>query len=374
MHEVGHTLTLTHGGTYYDDKKNPYIPTYELNCKPNFLSVMNYDFQVRGFPDNLGIVDYSGQTLASLDETKLNETSGLNGLNFPVAVHYTRWYAPPNALDTQVAHAALSHCDGSPKAAGENAVRVEGSTLSAPIDWNDDFMIETGTLPWQDVNFNGSTAAAPDDPFRGFNDWQSLDLRQIGARTGAFGSSSGGSTSKGGGSTSKGGGTDNEGSGSTSKGGGSTSKGGGSTSKGGGVEQDEDTANSIADAPTGLTCTVSQGGVPGCSGSSPFLEKAKSVPLTWSAPGFGQIREFDVWRAVGSFPTLPSVRAGIAANPKLFTNISGPIMGTLNPVPPTTLTDKNVSSNTTYTYFVTDKNKQGAGSGASAPLVVLVKF
>ena len=62
MHELGHTLTLTHGGTFFNSNDFPNVPSYELNCKPNFLSVMNYLFQIRGFVD--GVFDYSGQTLA----------------------------------------------------------------------------------------------------------------------------------------------------------------------------------------------------------------------------------------------------------------------------------------------------------------------
>ena len=75
MHELGHTLTLTHGGTYYLNAQAPYVPTYGLNCQPNALSVMSYLFQVRGFPD--GGIDYSGQLFSPLDETKLNETLGI---------------------------------------------------------------------------------------------------------------------------------------------------------------------------------------------------------------------------------------------------------------------------------------------------------
>src|SRR5262249_38736854 len=51
MHELGHTLTLTHGGTYYTNPApNQNAPVYDINCKPNYLSSMNYLFQVRGFP------------------------------------------------------------------------------------------------------------------------------------------------------------------------------------------------------------------------------------------------------------------------------------------------------------------------------------
>jgi hypothetical protein len=70
---------------------------------------------------------------------------------------------------------------------------------------------------------------------------------------------------------------------------------------------------------------------------------------------------------MGSFPTLTSVLANIAQ----FKSI-----GTVTrPTPPaTTFTDLSVKNNSTYTYFVTDANKQGAQSGASAPAVVFVKF
>ena len=113
LHELGHTLTLTHGGTYYNDPVNLSLPNYEPNCKSNFLSVMNYLFQVRGFPDDGH--DYSGQTLPPLSETALNETLGIGA----AAADFTRWYAPPNALDNQLQNTAggrhaTVHCDGSP--------------------------------------------------------------------------------------------------------------------------------------------------------------------------------------------------------------------------------------------------------------------
>jgi len=381
MHEIGHSLTLTHGGTYYNDLQNPSLPTYEGNCKPNFVSVMNYLFQVRGFVDNSGF-DYSGQTMPPLNETSsettgtpsippLSEYTGI-GVDSGPALHLTRWYSTANKLDDQLqatagGRYATLHCDGTPLLPNEpNSVRVDGTVapggnFSAPLDWNNDFTAPDDT-PGEDLNHNGIIG---DVPFSGYNDWHVLNdlnavgLQQIGARANSFGSSSaGGLVPKGGGLVPKGGGTDDDG-------GGLVPKGGGLVPKGGGVEQDETTATSTLNAPTGLICTAPQNNVPGCVISSGlFVEKAKSVPLSWTPPNFGQIRFYYVWRAVGSFTTSQQV----LLNRTLFNKIA-----TLPGTPPTYI-DPNVKSNVTYTYFVTDANKQGVQSGASTPLVVTVKF
>jgi hypothetical protein len=98
MHELGHTLTLAHGGTYYDQNN---VASYEVNCKPNYLSVMSYLFQTRGFPLASGqlqpTIDYSGHMLNPLSETALDESAGVGS-----ALPLTRWYGPPNALDAQL--------------------------------------------------------------------------------------------------------------------------------------------------------------------------------------------------------------------------------------------------------------------------------
>jgi hypothetical protein len=390
MHELGHTLALTHGGTYYlsyNDPINKYVPTYGLNCKPNDLTAMSYLFQIRGFPDNSSIVDYSGQTLPNLSESSLSETAGIgyDVITDLPAAHNTRWYAPPNGLNSQIGQLALSHCDGTPKGANESAVRVDGTTKSTNIDWNNDNIIEQGAIKAQDVDFNGGQ---PNDaPFAGINEWQAtdptqqaIDLRQIGARISAFAFSGEGGQSLGGGGQSLGGGGQSLGGGGQSLGGGGQSLGGGGQSfggggqslggggqslggggqslGGGGSDQDVDTANSTADAPTSLNA----------------LPGFKSVVLNWTAPSIGQIHRYSIWRAVGRFTTPASV----AANFKLFSNsfCGQPqcfVQGDPTPAP-TTFTDKNVKNNTTYTYFVTDTNKQGAQSGASVPTIITVHF
>jgi hypothetical protein len=290
-----------------------------------------------------------------------------------IAAHLTRWYSAPNALDAQLqsktgGRYASVHCDGTPMFPNEApAVRVDGSlnaggTFSEPLDWNNDFVTPDAVLSLgEDLNHNGIIG---DLPFSGFNDWHTVNLQQIGARSSAFGSSSGINT-KGGGINTKGGGIDDDGGGINTKGGGINTKGGGINFKGGGIDQDEDTAASTADAPIGLNCVVALNGVPGCLASSgAFRESGKNVPLSWTAPSFGQIRSYTIWRSVGAFPTAQAVLSHLSA----FS-----ILTTLNGAPPvTSFIDANLK-NTTYTYFVTDANKQGAQSGQSTPLVVTVK-
>jgi hypothetical protein len=344
---------------------------------------MNYLFQVRGFVD--GGFDYSGQAMPDLIESlpPLSETAGLglDGAGQPSA-HLTRWYSAPNPLDAQLqaqtgGRYAKSHCDGTPLGPNDVAgVRVDGTvapggTYSAPLDWNNDLIAGDDPLKSSvDLNYNGSTA---DSPFSGFDDWQAMDLQQMNARGGAFAFSGGGVNVRGGGVNVRGGGTDNDGAGVNVRGGGINVRGGGVNVRGGGIEQDETTATSTANAPTGLTCTqaltTSTGIiVPGCTGApGSFAEKGKSVPLTWFSPSFGQTRTYTVWRAVGSFPSVQQV----VANFKSFTKIAS-FSGT----PPRTsyIDSSNLKANTTYTYFVTDTNNQGAQSGPSDPVVLFVKF
>ncbi len=374
LHELGHSLTLTHGGTYYNDPNNPSLPTYDLNCKPNYLSVMNYLFQVRGFVDNVGF-DYSSQSMPPLNEASLSEAAGIGlDTNTGPATHLTRWYSSPNALDIQLQNTtgrrySTAHCDGTPLLPSEPpSVRVDGTVasggnFSAPLDWNNDLFAPDGGVVAEDLDHNGTING--NSPFLGFSDWPTVNLQQMSARENSFGFSGGGGLqAKGGGLQAKGGGLDNDG-------GGLQAKGGGLQAKGGGTDQDTDTANSTVDAPKGLTCSVPQGNVPGCVISSgSLLENAKSIPLTWTPPTFGQIRKYYVWRAVGSFTSLPQV----LANMKLFSNIKI-VTGMQPSMPPSpTYIDSNVKNNTTYTYFVTDANAQGVQSATTSPLAVTTKF
>lgn len=75
VHENGHNLGLRHGGNV------------DTNYKPNYNSVMNYEYQFPGIDNNCtvpgdGVLSYSVGTRASLDENALLETNGIcNGVD-----------------------------------------------------------------------------------------------------------------------------------------------------------------------------------------------------------------------------------------------------------------------------------------------------
>lgn len=67
MHELGHLVGLRHGG-----RDNTY-------CKPNHLSVMNYNYEVENVPLLRRPLDFSRQKLPTLNEAALNEQVGIQG-------------------------------------------------------------------------------------------------------------------------------------------------------------------------------------------------------------------------------------------------------------------------------------------------------
>jgi Bacterial Ig domain len=180
MHELGHTFDLSHSGIYRVPRVTP-----EPNCKPNYLSVMNYLFQLRGLfkNDTVPRMDYSGEVL-----DPLNENPVVNPFSFATAPGYqTGWYAPKSTFT--VGSAATKHCDGTPLtaaeinelAAGNGMVRVDGpGVVGASIDWD---LNPSTTTSAQDVNFDGT----PSGLNAGSNDWATLRLNQLGTRRNVLG-------------------------------------------------------------------------------------------------------------------------------------------------------------------------------------------
>jgi X-X-X-Leu-X-X-Gly heptad repeat protein len=296
MHELGHSLGLTHGGLYYDTPGS-YAPTLEPNCKPNYQSVMSYQFQV-DLLDN-GVLDYSEQSLSPLNEASLPAgltTTDGSALAYPT----TKWYTtdPPNGVGSP----AKSHCDGTPVSPNTDPdptmYVVEGP--ADPI---------TPLSAWisnSDVNFDGTISAA----LRGYDDWANLDLRQIGAAGGQI---------YGGGKLSVGAGKLSVGAGKLSVGTGKLSVGAGKLSVGTGVgELNFQTANSFVRSPRNLMATQTN--------------PPRYITLNWGAPTFGQIGSYNVYRSTDGATAVK------------VTSVAG---GSL------TFSDTNVTCGPSYSYFVT---------------------
>ena len=119
MHELGHALGLCHGGS---------LPWGIFDCaglfsthrKPNYLSVMNYSFQMPSVvPDRP--LDYSRWTLDALNEHSLQELDGLGTL--------------PTGLSTRWKHTTFIRYDK----ASNICVHVQnGVSAIGPIDWDGD--------------------------------------------------------------------------------------------------------------------------------------------------------------------------------------------------------------------------------------------
>ena len=313
MHELGHTLGLTHGGLYRTDLGGGnYSFSFEPNCKSNFQSVMNYMFQV----DLLdGVLDYSEQVLPTLSENAASPASVLASAIHPT----TQWYAPNQSVGSP----AQAHCDGTPLLT--NPPDPPTFRLQGPV----------GSITWaanQDINFDGQTEAALD----GYSDWANIDLRQIGATAnGVWAAGRPGVSTTGGGrppSATTGGGRPP-----------SATTGGGrppSATTGGGVgEITYQAANSIVRSPTGAAAT---------------LTPANSVQVSFVPPGFGQslIASFNIYRSANGAPFGATAYANFS-----LTGMSLPLPTTLTPP-----ADTKVSCDATYSYFVTTVLSDGRES------------
>jgi hypothetical protein len=179
-----------------------------------------------------------------------------------------------------------------------------------------------------DVNFDGALSAN----LRGYNDWTSVDLRQIGATANDIGSP---------GVNHFGTGVNHFGTGVNHFGTGVNHFGTGVNHFGTGVaEIDRQTANSVTRPPRKLIATVT--GPP------------NAIQLNWTVPTFGQIASYNIYRGVGT---------GTNPAPPPYATVSGNR---------TSFLDTSISCGGTYTYFVTALLSNGQESVASN-LVTVVK-
>lgn len=340
MHELGHTLALTHGG-YFFNTPGSYVATVEPNCKPNYQSVMNYLFQVDLLGPN-GVLDFSSQQLSTLHESSLEAAiATTNGS--AIAFTTTKWYdvAPQFGIGSP----ATRHCDGTPLSNGDvdpAMYRYDGptpppanSSQSIPMAWSG---------PSLDINFDGKLNAA----LQGYNDWSNVDLRQIGAtgsdiagggllgNGGGLLGNGGGLLGNGGGLLGNGGGLLGNGGGLLGNGGGLLGNGGGLLGNGGGIGNGEisfQTANSVVRSPKNLTAAVTA--------------PPRQIQLNWTAPSFGQISSYNVYRATNGVPVAPP-----------YASVSGSPLAT-------SYLDAQVTCGPVYTYFVTAVLSDGRMSAPS---------
>ena len=186
MHEVGHNLWRGHSGDVF--------APFENNCNPQFLSLMNYNYQMTGLKDAVGVpwADFSRRVHNQIDEDSLPA-----GLGVPMFYRHS-WYAPRSGVHVSLQTTAVNkHCDGTPlslaeeqdRASGGGYVRVNGTGIvTPPIDWNGDLNLTNDVGISQDVTFNGVVndgGAEPAKLLKGSDDWSfiaSLGLRQLGSR------------------------------------------------------------------------------------------------------------------------------------------------------------------------------------------------
>lgn len=175
LHELGHNANLWHGGraAIFGDQAHGTATSVEPNCKPNYLSVMSYMFQVHGLFDEQDRphVDYSDRAHAPLNESALVE-----GPLSPFPKYRVTWFAPVDSeLATfQGSPAAKRFCNGAPFPMAPPDPpygRVRALTTSTAINWDGN----PGPSGAVDIDFNGAT----DQVFEGFNDWENLRLDQI---------------------------------------------------------------------------------------------------------------------------------------------------------------------------------------------------
>jgi hypothetical protein len=135
MHELGHNLGLDDGG----GDPTPY--------KPNYLSVMNPFFQMRGLRlrGQNGRLDYSFEELSSLDEADLDESAGLGGSE-DLRAYGTRFFCPSGA------ERVIDHV---------NEPR--------PINWNCNGLRREESVA-ADINRSGGDPEVLD----GYNDWENI--------------------------------------------------------------------------------------------------------------------------------------------------------------------------------------------------------
>ena len=148
MHELGHTLGLSHGGFDHSGTNN------HTNYKPNYLSIMNYLFQTSGLVGT-NKLNYSDYTLPDLDEQALYEVSGFDPLGITNGSGIGTRISASNTMINPVAGTMVDF---------DNSGSIE---ISRPVkanlngdkdeNRNDIYSILTGTEDWSHITYKSGT-------------------------------------------------------------------------------------------------------------------------------------------------------------------------------------------------------------------------
>jgi Tol biopolymer transport system component len=139
MHELGHNLGLRHGG---DDNRN---------YKPNYLSIMNYSFNLGWLRQTNGtrVLDYSRFQIP-LDELALNEPTGLGRPAGSAEAGFWSMFTCPN--------------DPAPPFNPSQQFRIP---VSGVVDWNCNQVLDANVTA--DINDDGGITVSTS-----INDWNAL--------------------------------------------------------------------------------------------------------------------------------------------------------------------------------------------------------
>lgn len=345
MHELGHNLNLSHGGS----SSTP-------NCMPNYPSVMSYLYQTRGLTDSSGVpqIDYSNGLLARLNENSLSGTPSLGRLQYRV-----RYYAPLGPGNS-VGQAAQRHCDGT-LTGGALQIRLEAATLATP-DWSNG-TFPAGSLPPLDINFDGITGQS----FADQADWTSLDLRQTGSRAN-FGSLSTGSLATDAGSLATDAGSLATDAGSLATDAGSLATDAGSLATDAGSLATD--AGSLAtdagdeDYDTHIRSTTDSIPTPQqCAGCGlKAANELNDILLSWTPPDTGGSLTYNIYRCAGTActPTVPAFKTGWLPPSKLAPTFMDAVNDFVHAG--ATCPANATCYNTPYTYSVTAVSITGTES------------
>ncbi|CAM2010970.1 pre-peptidase C-terminal domain-containing protein [Acanthopleuribacter pedis] len=177
VHELGHVIGFAHGG----DPEIPYDQSQNLNFKPNYISSMNYLFQLQGVPR-----DYSNYTLLDNILDRYQFERGRQGVELCTDLLRERrpdnnsWGRLVNGIFSDPSQFHIDYSDGDKAPIDENAVSESG-TLGG-LDYDCDGSV-SGANGRFDVNFSNTY-----DVLHDYDDWGNLTLyyRYLNYRNGKY--------------------------------------------------------------------------------------------------------------------------------------------------------------------------------------------